>query len=183
MTDWEKAYNELKKFSDAHSEIISEIAGLTPGILERDLERAKNYQKGYYKNKKGVYWHVKGIEVTNDIGNLLRMGFNGEDRGVWIHYCEVTDHSIKDNDVPVCSFCSLFDARFTSADQLMRRTTKEDYENKVAEVTKTVLSDYVQKREVSEYLSFMRKFVKLCSKCINLAKERGNVATEELPES
>lgn len=181
MTESEKLYKKIRMFTDENSELISEIAGLTPGILKKDLEEAKGYQKGYYKNNKGVYWYVKGIEVTNDTLNLLRMGFNGEDRGVWVHYCEVKDHSICDNDVPICAFSSLFDPRFTPKDELMHKTTKEDFENKVAEVTKTVLADYQEKRSVTEYLGFMRKFVKMCSKYIHSVEEEEGAVTEELP--
>lgn len=64
----------LKQFSTENAEVLSEIYGLSLGTLKRNLEKASKYQRGYYKNKRGEYIHVKGIEVTNNTGDLLRMG-------------------------------------------------------------------------------------------------------------
>lgn len=144
---------KIKNFFDKNKEIISEIAGLTTHILEEDLKEALSIQKGYFKNKKGEYLFVKGIEVTNDTGNLLRMGFNGEDRGVWVHYVSLTKDSIIYNDIPIAAFINQTNPRLNKPDVLMVPTTKEDFEEQLTKTVKNIISDYQEKRDIREYLN------------------------------
>ena len=151
----------IKNFFDKNKETIAEIVGLTTHILEEDLKTALTIQKGYFKNKKDEYLFVKGIEVTNDTGNLLRMGYNGEDRGVWVHYVSLTKNSIVYNDIPIASFISQTDPRFNRPDVLMVPTTKEDFEEQVMKTIKNILSDYQEKRDIQEYLNVFNEWNQL----------------------
>ena len=160
--DWKKFSNAYKRFVKANKEICDEVRGLTPDILEKDLIDAAKFKKGYYKNKDGLYIYVKGIEVTNDTGNLLRMGFNGEDRGVWIHFCEVDDKRVEYMDLPIASFsCSYFNPRWCKPSQLMKPTTKEDFDAQVQKAVGNICADYTEKRDIKEYIDYMKKFDKL----------------------
>ena len=152
---------KIKEFFDKNKEIIAEIAGLTTWILEQDLKTALSIQKGYFKNKKGEYLFVKGIEVTNNTGDLLRMGFNGEDRGVWVHYVSLTNKVILYNDVPIASFVNRTDPRFVNELDLMVPTTKEDFEEQFTKTIKNILSDYSEKRDIHEYLNVLNEWEKL----------------------
>ena len=53
-----KTIDELIKEIDEHykknEELYNEIDGLTHGFLERDLEEAVKYNRGYFKNDDGV---------------------------------------------------------------------------------------------------------------------------------
>ena len=166
--EFNELLEQIDEFKAQNKEVLDEIVGLTYGNLVRDLDEAKNYRKGYYKNKKGVYWYVKGIEVTNETWNLLRMGYNGEDRGVWIHYCEVTDSSVKDLDVPLCAFTSMFNPRFTDEENLMRPTTKSAFTRKVHRVVNRALADYPEKRGVEEYLDVAKKWGELSNELYDM---------------
>lgn len=152
---------KIKEFFDKNKEIIAEIAGLTTWILEQDLKTALSIQKGYFKNKKGEYLFVKGIEVTNNTGDLLRMGFNGEDRGVWVHYVSLTNKVILYNDVPIASFVNRTDPRFVNELDLMVSTTKEDFEEQFTKTIKNILSDYSEKRDIHEYLNVLNEWENL----------------------
>lgn len=152
---------KIKEFFDKNKEIIAEIAGLTTWILKQDLKTALSIQKGYFKNKKGEYLFVKGIEVTNNTGDLLRMGFNGEDRGVWVHYVSLTNKVILYNDVPIASFVNRTDPRFVNELDLMVPTTKEDFEEQFTKTIKNILSDYSEKRDIHEYLNVLNEWEKL----------------------
>lgn len=152
---------KIKEFFDKNKEIIAEIAGLTTWILEQDLKEALSIEKGYFKNIKGEYLFVKGIEVTNDIGNLGRMGFNGEDRGVWVHYVFLTKDSIIYNNVPIAVFTNQTNPRFNDPDVLMVPTTKEDFEEQFTKTIKNILSDYSEKRDIHEYLNVLNEWEKL----------------------
>lgn len=153
FNDYISLIERMKRFSTENAEVLSEIYGLSLGTLKRHLEKASKYQRGYYKNKRGEYIHVKGIEVTNNTGDLLRMGFNGEDRGVWVHYCIISPKSIAHKDDPISMFDYLFDKNWVSDDEVFIPTTKEDFERQFEETTKTILSDYTQKRDVQEYIN------------------------------
>lgn len=152
---------KIKEFFDKNKEIIAEIAGLTTWILKQDLKTALSIQKGYFKNKKGEYLFVKGIEVTNNTGDLLRMGFNGEDRGVWVHYVSLTNKVILYNDVPIASFVNRTDPRFVNELDLMVPTTKEDFEEQFTKTIKNILSDYSEKRDIHEYLNVLNEWENL----------------------
>lgn len=152
---------KIKQFFNKNKEVVAEIAGLTTWILEQDLKEALSIQKGYFKNKKGEYLFVKGIEVTNDTGNLLRMGFNGEDRGVWVHYVSLKKHSIIYNDVPIASFTNQTNPNFNKPDVLMVPTTKEDFEEQLTKTVKNIISDYPQKRDIHEYLNVLNEWNEL----------------------
>ena len=164
---------KIEEFFNKHEDVFKEISGLTYHILKDNLEEAVKYNRGYYKNDKGEYLYLKGIEVTNDTGNLCRMGYNGEDRGVWVHFCSVTDKKVSYVDVPICMFKSKFDPRFTGDDELMKPTTKEDFDNKVKETISNIISDYEQKREPSEYLSVLNEFESLWGEFEKECKEGG----------
>lgn len=153
--------SKIKDFLKKYKEIIAEITGLNLWILERDLKDAVSIQKGYFKNKKGEYLFVKGIEVTNDIGNLLRMGYNGEDRGVWVHYVYLTKDSIIYNNIPIASFINQTDPRFNNPDTLMIPTPKEDFEEQLTKTIKNILSDYHEKRDIQEYLGILNEWNQL----------------------
>lgn len=159
---WNEFTDKLAKFGKERKEIMEEIQYLTPHILKEHLEEAVQYKKGYYKNKKGQYEYVKGIEVTNDTSNLCRMGYNGEDRGVWIHYCIIDDDSVRQFDCPVFMFSSQFNPRITPKDELMKPTTKEDFEAQVERTIKNLVADYQEKRNPQEYLDYINGFEKIC---------------------
>lgn len=149
---WQVFLNKLKVYSDAHKEILGKISGLTQDKLLEDLKEASKYEKGYYKNNNGVYIYVKGIEVTNDLFDICRMGFNGEDIGVWIHYCIVDDRSVDYIDTPVSVFeTTYFNKRWAKPNELMHPTTKEDFETKVRETVKTLCADYTEAINPMEY--------------------------------
>lgn len=159
---WKRLLNKVAAYNEANKEILNRISGLTLGILLKDLEEASKYEKGYYKNKNGLYMYVKGVEVTNDLGNLCRMGFNGEDRGVWIHYCTVDDRSVSYSDVPMSTFnVCFFNKRYCKPADLMHPTTKEDFETKVKEVIATCCADYTESVNPVEYKKVVNGLVKL----------------------
>lgn len=180
--DWKKFSKDLKKFADANKDIVHELAGLTPHILEEDLKEALKYKKGYYKNENGLYVYVKGIEVTNDIGNLCRMGFNGEDRGVWIHFCEVDDKSVYYRDLPIASFsCSFFNPHWCKPKELLKPITKEEFDKQVKKAVKNICADYTEKRDPKEYLEyfkkeekFYKKYEKFCHNVFSVTKDGSN---------
>ena len=161
-SEWNKAFNKLKDYAYAHKEILNRVSGLTMDILLKDLKDASKYKKGYYKNKRGAYIYVKGIEVTNDLSNLCRMGYNGEDRGVWIHYCMVDNRSVNYIDVPVSTFnVTYFNKRWAKPDELLHRTTKEEFEAKVKETVNTLCADYTEDINPKEYQKVVKGFCKL----------------------
>lgn len=161
-SEWYKRLKKLKTYSDAHEEILNRTSGLTTDILLKDLKDASKHKKGYYKNKKGVYIYVKGIEVTNDLSDLCRMGYNGEDRGVWIHYCMVDDRSINYIDVPVSTFnVTYFNKRWAKSDELLHRITKEEFEAKVKETVNTLCADYTEDINPKEYQKVVKGWCKL----------------------
>lgn len=173
MTDkeFEDQLTELMVISDpriveyfkAHKEIIKEIEGLTEWKLFEDLQDAINIQHGYFKNDIGEYLYVKGIEVTNDTGNLCRMGYNGEDRGVWVHYCEFDDRRAIYNDVPVTTF-TYFMSKAVEEKKRLKPTTKEEFEQQVQKTIQNFISDYQEKRDINEYYDFMSGWNDLCDK-------------------
>ena len=173
MTDkeFEDQLTELMVISDpriveyfkAHKEIIKEIEGLTEWKLFEDLQDAINIQHGYFKNDIGEYLYVKGIEVTNDTGNLCRMGYNGEDRGVWVHYCEIDDRRAIYNDIPVTTF-TYFMSNAVEEKKRLKPTTKEEFEQQVQKTIQNFISDYQEKRDINEYYDFMSGWNDLCDK-------------------
>lgn len=173
MTDkeFEDQLTELMVISDpriveyfkAHKEIINEIEGLTEWKLFEDLQDAINIQHGYFKNDIGEYLYVKGIEITNDTGNLCRMGYNGEDRGVWVHYCEIDDRRAIYNDMPVTTF-TYFMSNAVEEKKRLKPTTKEEFEQQVQKTIQNFISDYQEKRDINEYYDFMCGWNDLCDK-------------------
>lgn len=173
MTDkeFEDQLTELMVISDpriveyfkAHKEIIKEIEGLTEWKLFEDLQDAINIQHGYFKNDIGEYLYVKGIEITNDTGNLCRMGYNGEDRGVWVHYCEIDDRRAIYNDIPVTTF-TYFMSNAVEEKKRLKPITKEEFEQQVQKTIQNFISDYQEKRDVNEYYGFMCGWNDLCDK-------------------
>lgn len=153
---------KMKAYTNEHEYVLGRISGLTWHRLKRDLEEAVQYQRGYYKNAKGEYRYVKGIEVTNDTGNLCRMGMNGEDRGVWVHFCEVNDRKAGYYDVPISMFTSKHDARFTAPDELMKPTTREDFEAQVQRTMRNIIADYAEAVDAQHYLDVMNGVDALC---------------------
>lgn len=143
---------KMKVFCNENKDVLERVNGLTWQKLKEDLEEAVQYQRGYYKNDKGEYCYVKGIEVTNDTGNLLRMGMNGEDRGVWVHYCYLEDRRVGYVDVPIATFLMKHDARFTNPDELMKPTTREDFEEQVKRTIQNIVADYPEAVDVQHYL-------------------------------
>lgn len=160
------ASDELREFfSDKKNcEIKTELDGLTEWRLREDLDEAKKYRKGYFRNKKGQYIHVKGVEVTNDTSNLCRMGFNGEDRGVWIHYCIVDDRRVQYNDVPVFTFAYFFDPSCSPKDELFVPTTRKKFEEAVERAVSSFIGGYKEKRDPREYISFFEELDKIYEK-------------------
>ena len=154
----------INKLMDENKEIVNEICGLEIETLYEHLQLAKKYNKGYYKNKDGEYLFVKGIEVTNNTGDLCRMGFNGETRGVWVHYCLISDTECVNTNVPVFTFDSKFDPSLTEPKKLMKSTTKRAFNRKMKSVISKMAKQYESKREVSEYLDFLDKFIELYKK-------------------
>jgi hypothetical protein len=173
MTDkeFEDQLTELMVISDpriveyfkAHKEIIKEIEGLTEWKLFEDLQDAINIQHGYFKNDIGEYLYVKGIEITNDTGNLCRMGYNGEDRGVWVHYCEIDDRRAIYNDIPVTTF-TYFMSNAVEEKKRLKPITKEEFEQQVQKTIQNFISDYQEKRDVNEYYDFMCGWNDMCDK-------------------
>ena len=158
--------NKLETFISEYKEILDKMSGLTCDKLLSDLQEAVKYQKGYYKNEKGNYIYIKGIEVTNDTWNLSRMGYNGEDRGVWIHYCLVDDRSITYIDSPISVFsgCYFNEALF-KPEELMHATTKEDFEDKVKKVIEVLTEDYSENVNPKEYYDVANRWYNLCNEC------------------
>lgn len=169
--EFEDQLTELMVISDprvveyfkVHKEIINEIEGLTERKLFEDLQDAINIQHGYFKNDIGEYLYVKGIEVTNDTGNLCRMGYNGEDRGVWVHYCEIDDRQAIYNDIPVTAF-TYFMSDAVEEKKRLKPTTKEEFEQQVQKTIQSFISDYQEKRDINEYYDFMGGWNDLCDK-------------------
>lgn len=158
--------NKLETFISEYKEILDKMSGLTCDKLLSDLQEAVKYKKGYYKNGKGNYIYIKGIEVTNDTGNLSRMGYNGEDRGVWIHYCLVDDRSVTYIDSPIALFsgCYFNEALFKT-EELMHATTKEDFEDKVKKVIEVMTEDYSENINPKEYYDVANRYRDLCHEC------------------
>ena len=158
--------NKLETFISEYKQILDKMSGLTCDKLLSDLQEAVKYQKGYYKNEKGNYIYIKGIEVTNDTWNLSRMGYNGEDRGVWIHYCLVDDRSITYIDSPISVFsgCYFNEALF-KPEELMHATTKEDFEDKVKKVIEVLTEDYSENVNPKEYYDVANRWYNLCNEC------------------
>lgn len=158
--------NKLEAFRSEHREILDKISGLTCDKLLSDLQEAVKYQKGYYKNGKGDYIYIKGIEVTNDTWNLSRMGYNGEDRGVWIHYCLVEDRSVTYIDSPISLFSGCyFNEALCKPEELMYATTKEDFEDKVKKVIEVLTEDYSKNVNPKEYYDVANGWCNLCNEC------------------
>ena len=158
--------NKLETFISEYKEILDKISGLTCDKLLSDRQEAVKYQKGYYKNEKGNYIYIKGIEVTNDTWNLSRMGYNGEDRGVWIHYCLVDDRSITYIDSPISVFSGCyFNEEVFKPEELMRTTTKEDFEDKVKKVIEVLTDDYSENINPKEYYDVANEWCNLCNEC------------------
>lgn len=156
--------NKLETFSNEHKEILGRISGLTCDKLLSDLQEAIKYQKGYYKNGKGDYIYIKGVEVTNDTGNLSRMGYNGEDRGVWIHYCLVEDRSVTYIDSPISVFSGCyFNKASCKPKELMHTTTKEDFDDKVKKVIEVLIEDYSENVNPKEYYDVANGWHDLCN--------------------
>ena len=106
---------------------------------------------------------MKGIEVTNDTSNLCRMGYNGEDRGVWVHYCEIDDRRAIYNDVPVTTF-TYFMSDAVEEKKRLKPTTKEEFEQQVQKTIQSFISDYQEKRDINEYYDFMTGWDDICNK-------------------
>lgn len=161
--------NKLNAFISEYSEILDKISDLTWDKLLSDLQEAIKYQKGYYKNGKGDYIYIKGIEVTNDTGNLRRMGYNGEDRGVWIHYCLVDDRSVTYIDSPISVFSGCyFNEALVKPEELMHATTKEDFEDKVKKVIEVLIEDYSENINPKEYYDVANRYRDLCNECYDI---------------
>ena len=161
--------NKLEAFRSEHRKILDKMSGLTCDKLLSDLQEAVKYQKGYYKNGKGDYIYIKGIEVTNDTGNLSRMGYNGEDKGVWIHYCLVDDRSVTYIDSPISVFSGCyFNEALSKPKELMHATTKEDFENKVNKVIEVLTEDYSENVNPKEYYNVANEWSNLCHKCSDI---------------
>lgn len=156
--------DRIVKYYKEHQELAGEIEYLTQWNLIEDLKEAIKYQHGYFKNKKGEYRFLKGIEVTNDVSNLCRMGFNGEDRGVWVHYCEVDNRRVIYNDVPVSVFTYWLTPTCVDAESLFEPTTKEDFDEQVKKTVNNIISDYNEKRPAQEYLDFLNGWNDLYAK-------------------
>jgi len=146
---------KLAMYLESNKDVFDRTSGLTYNILKEDLEEAVQYQRGYYKNEKGEYRYVKGIEVTNDTGNLCRMGMNGEDRGVWVHFCELDERKVGYYDTPISMFISKHDPRFTDPENLMKPTTREDFEAQVQRTIRNICSDYTEAIDVQHYLDVL----------------------------
>lgn len=168
----------ILEFLKENEEISNETSYLTEWILRKDLEEALNYNKGYYKNEKGQYVYVKGIEVTNDVSNLCRMGYNGEDRGVWVHYCMVENNRAMYTDVPIGSFYGVMFSKSLPKDEIMHPITKEEFDAQVKKTLENITADYEQKRDVKEYLDFFEKWDKLYEE---VKKDYENVSLDNIP--
>ena len=167
-SNWKLSFDKLKKYVDVNKEIFDKTIGLTTDILLDNLKDAIKYEKGYYKNDNGVYIHIKGIEITNDLTNICRMGYNGEDRGVWIHYCLVDDRSITYIDSPISVFSGCyFDEEVFKSEELMRTTTKEDFEDKVKKVIEILTNDYSENINPKEYYDVVNRYRNLCNECFD----------------
>ena len=158
--------DELAEFvaDKKNRDIMAEVIGLTEWKLRDDLAKAVKYKKGYYKNAKGQCIYVKGIEVTNDTSNLLRMGYNGEDRGVWVHYCIADERTVSYNDVPVNTFAFFLNEGCVPQDEVFKPSTKEEFERTVARAVANFTSDYEEKRNVEEYVDFFGKLDEIYEK-------------------
>ena len=161
MKSYEQYKSEMDEYDSKYKEVMDEIVGLTGWILEEDLKDAVKYAKGYYKNNKGQYLFIKGIEVTNDTGNLCRMGYNGEDRGVWIHYAFIDEHQIMNNDIPIGMFMFYTNPRCVDDEHVFTPTTKEEFEKKFRQLCWTLHIDADSQLASSDYREFAEEFYKL----------------------
>lgn len=156
-----KTIDELIKEIDEHykknEELYNEIDGLTHGFLERDLEEAVKYNRGYFKNDDGEYMFLKGIEVDNNTGNLCKMGYNGEDRGVWARYVIISDNKVLDLNHPISMFTSNFSRMFVAEKKVFRETTKEEFDAQVEKTIRSMCAPFDQKREPKEYLDALKE--------------------------
>lgn len=168
----DKLFLKLKSYASEHEDILKLADGLSTDKLLTDLKEAMKYHKGYYANSRSVFIYVKGIEMTNDVADLCRMGFNGEDRGIWIHYCIIDGRSVSYVDVPISSFVvNYFDRRYCKKDELMHPITKEEFEGKVRDTINVICSDYEKAIDVNECYKVIKKFEELWHKCVYAVSE------------
>lgn len=165
--------DSVVKYYITNKSIIDRMTGLTQEILLTHLKEAINYQKGYYKNGNGVYLYIKGIEVTNDLSNLSRMGYNGEDRGVWVHYCLVDDKSVTYLDTPITTFnANWFNKKFCKKKELMHPITKDEFEDKVKTTVETLCADYDGAIDPEKYHEVAKTWIALMNKFLNFETEK-----------
>ena len=157
----EEYRKRLQAYQDEHGEVLRRTNGLTTSVLIKDLEKAAKYTLGYYKNDLGEYRYVKGIEVTNDLWNLCRMGLNGEDRGVWVHFCELNDRKAGYYDVPIAAFIPKHDPLLTKPEELMKPTTKEDFDAQVERTIRNICAPYPESVDPQAYLDALNSFFAL----------------------
>ena len=154
------------EFVKQNVEILGKLKGLTIGVLEDQLKEAIKCNKGYYKNNKGHYVFVKGIEITNDTSNLCRMGFNGEDRGVWIHYSEITDKRVMYDDVPVFVFTSRMNPNVTAEDEILKPISKEEFDAQVVKTTNNIIAEYKEELDPVKCLKIVQEEIELLKEII-----------------
>ncbi len=161
----------LKNLYNKHKVILNKISGLMLEPLVEQLKEAVKCKTGYFKNENGVYIYIKGIEVTNDTGNLLRMGMNGEDMGVWIHYTLVDKRSINYIDSPIYSFTIPYFSEIAMSKDKMYPITKEDFDAQVKTVTESFCSPYQDAINPKEYLNVIKKKETLLKDLLNLKEK------------
>ena len=165
-----KCLRSLKALYNKHKVILNKTSGLMLEPLVEQLNEAVKYKTGYFKNEKGVYIYIKGIEVTNDTSNLLRMGMNGESMGVWIHYTLVDERSINYIDTPIYSFTVPYFSKLAKPEDKMHPITKEDFDTQVKMITENFCSPYQDAINPKEYLNVINKKEALIKELLNLKK-------------
>jgi hypothetical protein len=101
------------------------------------------------------------------------MGFNGEDRGVWIHYCIVEDKSVTYIDTPINLFtANYFSKQYCKPKELMHPTTKEDFDNKVKSTVETLCTSYTEAIDPEEYYNAIKEWQELFVEFLTLNSKK-----------
>ena len=79
---------------------------------------------------------------------------------------EVDEKHVSYRDVPIFVFTGKFDPRFTSKDELMRPTTKEDFEQAVQRTVENINADYPESVEPKEYLDVVTEWGKMLQEAL-----------------
>lgn len=115
--------DKLEQLRKDNADIFECTSKLTISKLIDDLEDAVKFRKGYYKNAKGSYFYIRGVEIDGSC-SLLRGGMNAEDRGVYVHFTEVSKTQLYAGDMNIVQLAYLM-APMNTEDKLEPATEQE----------------------------------------------------------